>query len=235
MANETEPNAQAPKDPPKQPDSESIIRTIILGADWEEALSTIVVEQGLDPLNIDITHLADAFMIYINRLKSFDFRMPARFILIAAILLNMKCEALLQKEEENLDKLAQSAAAQLNLNAQLLIPPVDRHAARPVALTDLISALNKAFEIKRKKEPLLAARPRLPYELPRQTIDIEHRIKETYERIRRKGVIQFSDLVPVWRRAQIITALMPLLYLANRGKVMCEQKEPFKEITIRLK
>lgn len=133
----------------KQPDSASLIRTIVLGADWEESLTAIVVEQGIDPLNIDISRLAGAFMVYLNRMKSFDFRMPARFILIAAILLNMKCEALLQKEEERLDKLAQAAAAQLNLSAPLLTPPVDRHAARPVSLTDLISALNKAFEIKR--------------------------------------------------------------------------------------
>lgn len=220
----------------KQPDSASLIRTIVLGADWEESLTAIVVEQGIDPLNIDISRLAGAFMVYLNRMKSFDFRMPARFILIAAILLNMKCEALLQKEEERLDKLAQAAAAQLNLSAPLLTPPVDRHAARPVSLTDLISALNKAFEIKRKKEPLLAMRgPRIPIELPKRPVDIERKIKEIYENIRRKGVIKFSDLVPVWRRAEIISTLMPLLYLANRGKVMCEQKALFKDITIRLK
>ena len=220
----------------KNLDSESIIRTIVLGADWEEALTAIVVEQGLDPLDINITHLADAFLIYLSRLKSFDFRIPARFILIAAILLNMKCEALLQREEERMDKLAQAAAAQLNLNAPLLTPPIERTATRPVALTDLIAALNKAFEIKRKKAPLLAApAPRIPIELPKKPIDVEHRIKEIYERIRRKGIIRFSDLVPIWRRMEIISTFLPLLYLANRGKVQCEQKELFKDITIRLK
>jgi chromatin segregation and condensation protein Rec8/ScpA/Scc1 (kleisin family) len=219
-----------------QPNTESIIRTIVLGADWEEALTAIVVEQGLDPLNLDITKLASAFMIYLNRLKSFDFRTPARFILIAAILLNMKCEALLQKEEERLDKLTAAAAAQLNLAAPLLTPPVTRQAARPVALTDLIAALNKAFEIKRKKEPFLTMHGKhIPIELPKHAVDIENSIKEIYERIRRKGIIKFSDLVPVWRRAEIIASFIPLLYLANRGKVVCEQKELFKEITIKLK
>lgn len=219
-----------------QPNSESIIRTIVLGADWEEALTAIVVEQGLDPLNLDITQLTDAFMIYLNRLKSFDFRTPARFILIAAILLNMKCEALLQEEEERLDKLAAAAAAQLNLASPLLIPPVSRQTARPVSLTDLIAALNKTFEIKRKKEPLLALHGKhVPIEMPKRAIDIEHKIKEIYERIRRKGIIKFSDLVPVWHRAEIIASFIPLLYLANRGKVACEQKDMFKEITIKLK
>lgn len=219
-----------------QPNSESIIRTIVLGADWEEALTAIVIEQGLDPLNLDVTKLTDVFMIYLNRMKSFDFRIPARFILIAAILLNMKCEALLQKEEESLDKLAAAAAAQLNLASPLLIPPVSRQTARPVSLTDLIAALNKTFEIKRKKEPLLALHGKhVPIEMPKRAIDIEHKIKEIYERIRRKGIIKFSDLVPVWHRAEIIASFIPLLYLANRGKVACEQKDMFKEITIKLK
>jgi len=219
-----------------QPNSESIIRTIVLGADWEEALTAIVVEQGLDPLSLDVTKLTDAFMIYLNRLKSFDFRIPARFILIAAILLNMKCEALLQEEEERLDKLVAAAAAQLNLASPLLIPPVSRQTARPVSLTDLIAALNKTFEIKRKKEPLLALHGKhVPIEMPKRAIDIEHKIKEIYERIRRKGIIKFSDLVPVWHRAEIIASFIPLLYLANRGKVACEQKDMFKEITIKLK
>jgi len=219
-----------------QPNSESIIRTIVLGADWEEALTAIVIEQGLDPLNLDVTKLTDVFMIYLNRMKSFDFRIPARFILIAAILLNMKCEALLQKEEESLDKLAAAAAAQLNLASPLLIPPVSRQTARPVSLTDLIAALNKTFEIKRRKEPLLALHGKhVPIEMPKRAIDIEHKIKEIYERIRRKGIIKFSDLVPVWHRAEIIASFIPLLYLANRGKVACEQKDMFKEITIKLK
>jgi len=219
-----------------QPNSESIIRTIVLGADWEDALTAIVVEQGLDPLNLDVTKLTDVFMIYLNRMKSFDFRIPARFILIAAILLNMKCEALLQKEEENLDKLAAAAAAQLNLASPLLIPPVSRQTARPVSLTDLIAALNKTFEIKRRKEPLLALHGKhVPIEMPKRAVDIEHKIKEIYERIRRKGIIKFSDLVPVWHRAEIIASFIPLLYLANRGKVACEQKDMFKEITIKLK
>jgi len=229
---------QEPREKKEKPDSESIIRTIVLGADWEEALTSIVVEQGLDPLDIDISKLADAFMIYLNRMKSFDFRFPARFILIAAILLNMKCESILQREEERIDKLAQVAAAQLKLDSPLLTPPMDRQSTRPVSLTELVSALNKAFEIKKKKEPLLAMqKPHMirMEAIPHKVIDIENRIKEVYERVRRKGIIKFSDMVPVWRRAQIISMFLPILYLANRGKIVCEQKDMFKEIVIRLK
>lgn len=219
----------------EKPDSESIIRTIVLGSDWEDALTAIVVERGLDPLNLNITALANAFMIHLNHMKSFDFRIPARFVLIAAILLNMKCETLLQKEEERLSRIAQEEAVKLKLDAPLLTPPANRQTARPVSLTDLIAALNKAFEIKKRKEPLLMPKMRANMIILQKPVDIEKKIKEIYERIRRKGIIKFSDLVPVWRRAEVISTFIPLLYLANRGKVVCSQKEMFEEITIQLK
>ncbi len=222
---------------PEQSQSEQLIKTISSSADWEEALTSIVVEQGLDPLNIDIIKLADAFMTYIKRLEGFDFRVPARFILIAAILLNMKVESILEKEEERLQRAAAEEAARLNLESPLLAPPIKREAVRPVSLNELISALNRTFEIKKRKEVLEEARvPPMKMDLHlEKTEDIEKKIKDIYERIKRKGVLPFSDLVPVWKRDEIIATFLPLLHLAHRGKVRCEQKDFFKEIMIRLR
>jgi segregation and condensation protein A len=216
---------------------EALIRTISSSSDWEEALTSIVVEQGLDPLNIDIIRLADAFMLYIRRLQTFDFRIPARFILIAAILLNMKAESILEKEEERLQRAAAEEAARLNLEAPLLAPPVKREAVRPVSLNELIDALNRTFEIRKRKEIIEEQRvPPARFDLHlEKTEDVEKKIKEIYERIRRKGVMPFSDLVPVWKRDEIIATFLPLLHLAHRGKVTCEQKEFFKEILIKLR
>ena len=85
-------------------DENKLIQNIVMGSDWQEVLANLVVEEGMDPLSVDIVRLADSFMSYLHRLKDFDFRVPARFILIAAILLRMKCELLLE-EEENLLKI----------------------------------------------------------------------------------------------------------------------------------
>lgn len=220
-----------------QEKSGELIRTISASADWQEALTSIVVEQGMDPLNIDIERLADAFLNYLRHLQHFDFRIPARFVLIAAILLSMKAEAILEKEEERLKRAAAEEAARLNLEAPLLAPPVKREAVRPVSLSELIGALNKAFEIKKRKEILMEQRvPPARFDLHlERTEDIEKKIREIYERIKRKGIVPFSDLVPVWKRKEIVATFLPLLHLAHRGKVACEQKEFFKEIMIRLK
>ncbi|MBI2584114.1 MAG: segregation/condensation protein A [Candidatus Aenigmarchaeota archaeon] len=211
-----------------------ILDTIVKGFDWEDVLTSIVVEHGLDPENIDIARLANDFIAYLRKTESLDFRIPARFVLVAAILLSMKVEALLQEEEEKLTTL-DTSVLDVQMEAPLLVPPSERRATRPVILTDLISALNKAFEMKARKEPLLhrpAARLPVPIQKPP---DIEKRVKELYERIRKKGLMTFSDLVPVWKRSEIIATFLPLLYLIHRGKVEARQEKMFREITIKLK
>jgi len=217
-------------------ESDKIIRMITLGADWQEALSMIVVEQGMDASNIDIIKLTDSFLVYLKKLEDFDFRIPARFILIASILLSMKCEKLLEKEEERLKELEGKEIKKLDLTAPMLSPPVKRTAKRKVTLTDLIAAMNKSLQIKKRKEkkvlehkPMIAAMPLEKKE------DSEKVIKKVYKKRIKHGRIDFSDLVVVWKRKNIVKNFMPMLYLAQRGKINCEQQELFKEIHISLK
>jgi chromatin segregation and condensation protein Rec8/ScpA/Scc1 (kleisin family) len=236
MKDVTSENTAVQKSSNDQQMEEGLIRTITLGSDWQEVLSTIVVEEGIDPKNVNIIKLADAFSVYLQRLKDFDFRIPARFILIAAILLSMKCESLLEREEQRLNKLEKDEMAKLNLDAPLLIAPLSRKPTRRVTLTELISAMNKAFEIKHRKELEFQKAEDLPeIRLPEPIVSIEKRIEAIYERIKSKGIVKFSELVPVWKRKDIINTFLPLLHLSNRGSVECEQEELFKEIYIKLK
>jgi len=218
------------------PDESQIIRTITTGSDFDEVLTSIVIEQGLDPMNIDIVKLSDAFMQYIQTLKTFDFRIPARFILVASILLTIKCETILEKEEQRLSRLEEEEIKKLDINVPVLSAPIERESMRKVTLSELILALNKSLEIKRKKEIIERMETReAPNIIIQQAEDIEKRIEKIYLRIKSKGLMKFSDLVPVWRRKEIMHTFLPLLFLANEGKVVCEQPEMFKEIYIKLK
>lgn len=212
-----------------------IIQIIAMGADWKEVLAEIIAEEGMDPLSIDIISLSDSFMGYLKKLKSFDFRIPARFILIAATLLRMKCELLLREEEEKL-KIKEESIPKIKLDQiPQLASPISRLATRKVSLNELIEALNKAFEFRDKKERKKFRLRRAVVNLIDETEDIEAIIERIFDEILRKKKITFSDLVPVWKRKEIVDTFLSVLYLTNRGKISCSQDEFFKEIHIEVK
>ncbi len=215
-------------------DEARLIRTIVLGADWHEVLENIVVDEDLDPLGIDLVKLAGAFMNYLQGIKKFDFRIPARFILVASILLRMKCELLLEEEEKA--RRQEQKLPEISLeNIPQLSPPLVRKPIRKVTLSELISALNKAMEFKEKKETKQVRLRRAVETLIEPEEDIELRISDIFSKISKAGEIKFSDLVPGWKRNEIVDTFMPLLYLCMRSKIYCDQPEMFSEIFIKVR
>ncbi|OYT56735.1 MAG: hypothetical protein DRO96_00260 [Candidatus Aenigmatarchaeota archaeon] len=216
---------------------QNLIKNIVISYDWEEVINNIVIEEGIDPWDVDIIKLTEAFIKYLNTMKYFDFRIPARFILVAAILLRMKCELLLEEEETKESEEKDIEFLDIN-NIKLLDVPVKRKPKRKIILTELVSALEKAFELKKSKE-----RKRLRMRKAVETLieveeDIEEIIDKVYENIRKKMIgneLKFSELVTEWKRETIVKTFMPLLHLTNRDKISCRQPEMFKEIFIRLK
>jgi len=215
-------------------DENKVIQTIIFGSDWQEVLTTLVSEEGMDPLDVDLIKLTDSFMSYLQKVEKFDFRVPARFILVAAILLRMKTELLLEQEEEKQLR-EDEQIPPLNIeDVPILVPPLIRRPTRTVTLNELISALNKAFEFQEKKETKVVRMRRAVETLIEPGEDIEARIQSVYNKIVKHNTIKFSELVPAWKRVDIVDTLLPLLYLSQRSKVMCEQQEMFQDITITL-
>lgn len=208
-----------------------LIKTIIVGADWEEVLTMIIEEEGIDPMDIDIVKLVDAFLNYLKTLKKFDFRIPARFILIAAILLRMKCEVLKIKDIEE----RKEEKSPIDINVPLIELPIIRRPTRPIALTELIDALNKVIQFEERKK-LRTLRLRKAVEtLIEEEEDIEARINKIYDEIKTKKINKFSELVGEWKREKIVYKFIPLLHLNQSGKITCEQQEEFGEIFINLK
>ena len=168
---------------------ETLVRTIVTGADWQDVLSNIIIDQNMDPLNINITKLSAEFMNYVNKLKDFDFRVPARFILIAAILLTMKCEKILEKEEEQLRNMQKREFEKLDIDVPIVMPPINREPTRKVTLTELINAMSKVLDIKDRKERIIPIERKAPDIVLDDIEDIEKRIDNIYTRLKEKGEI----------------------------------------------
>jgi len=223
---------------------QDLLKTVIESESWEDVIYNIVSIEGLDPWDVDIVKLADSFLKYIENIKMLDFRIPAKIVFVAAILLKLKTETLFPKEKEEEIAVPQIEEDELKaikekLQQIKLSPPLERMPTRAVTLDELVDALRKALKVKEKKEYRRhALGKKVANNINMEEEDIEKRIEDLLKEIDdlskmlNKQKIEFSRLVDRWEREEIVKHFLPLLYLANRGEIVAEQEEFFKEIFV---
>ena len=223
---------------------QNLLKLIIEEQSWEDLIYHIVSYEGLNPWDIDIIKLADSFLKYVEKLRVLDFRIPAKVVLVAAILLKIKCETLYPFKKEEEEYFPEEALEDEELRVIKeglkkldLRPPIRRIVRRKVTLNELIDALKKAVKVEEKKERRKILRRRLEEEIGEEE-DIEKRIEELMKEIEsllsRMGTekIGFSSLVKKWERDEIVRDFLPLLHLSAMKKVKTEQERLFDEIFI---
>jgi len=207
---------------------------------WEQIIYEVIASEGLDPWDLDIGMFSDSFIKYINGLGELDFKIPAKYIIIASVLLRMKSDYLNFIEAEELAEELDAGVSRSNGNGlatinPLLIPP-RRKPERKVVVDDLIFALIRALRTESRKDVKLRSS-----ESKIQIIDdkITERITNLYKKINslllkiRKEEVPFSNLVEKWEKNEILGTFMPLLYLDHQKKVNCRQEEFFREIYVK--
>lgn len=221
-----------------------LIQLMVNEPSWEDVIVKIVAEEGMDPWKIDLIRLADAFTDYLARMERTDLRVPARFILIAAILLRMKSDILIEKKrklflpesEKPLSPILQALA-----KVPPLEPPIKRMPLATVSVEELLTALKKAFEVKERRiERRARVRRRVREAVPPAEEDISERIDRLLSHIEDimkdiEGSVEFSKLLSRWEREDIVKTLVPMLHLSQEGKIIYEQPELFKEIYVKLR
>ena len=217
---------------------ENLLRMILEKESWEEIIYFIVSKERLDPWNIDLIKLTDSFIRFIREAKELDFRIPAKVVFVAALLLRMKSEYLFEVEKEEEIKKEEKEIFKIDLEIGKLTLPLKRFPKRQVTLEELIKALRKALEVKEKKEIRRRMYERRRFELRFEEEDISLRLekllKEIDELFKKSQThkIAFKELVGEWKREKIIEKFIPLLHLDQDKKVKTEQKELFDEIWI---
>ena len=226
-------------------EEQNLLEMILKEESWEELIYNIVSYEGLDPWDIDIIKLTDSFLKYIEGFKTLDFRIPAKVVLVAAILLKLKSDIFSPLKVEgteyypiDMKMLDQYEQIRLELENMELKPPIERHVRRKVTIDELIDALKKAMKVKKKKDHIRRKLGRRIRAEIGEEEDIELRIKNMMSEIDlllgklKADKVMFSKIVRDWNRDEIVRYFMPLLYLSSRGKVNAEQKKFFEEIFI---
>lgn len=228
-------------------DEEKILELIQEDPDWEETITYIIMERGMDPWDIDIVKLANVFSDSLKKMEKFDFKVPARLIIISAILLRMKVEIMVWERDEGKKMEEEEEIEDMDLDVDISdVPdmnvPSKRKPKRKVTLDELTEALGKAFRTKNlRKDRKRKVKKKVHDAVPASGKEgIEERIDNLYGRITqtlndlKNNRVTFSSLVPDWNREEIVSSFLPLLYLHGDGKVNCEQKEYFGEILVKM-
>lgn len=221
---------------------------------WQSMIYELVRTEQMDPWDINLKVLSTRFLDMVKSLQEVDFRISGKIILAAAILLRIKSNKLLEDDLSELNRLIAESeepdddmfeeidfndySAEVDDDKFRLIPRTPQPRKRKVSVFDLVDALEKALEVKKRRVRFVE--PDEGPKVPEKTKDITEVIKEVYAQIKEYFIrekikkLQFSTLVPSNARNDKVYAFMPLLYLENQRKINVEQEKHLSEIDIYL-
>jgi segregation and condensation protein A len=221
---------------------------------WKSILIDLVNSGEMNPWDIDIGVLTQRYIDAIRQMKEANLKVSGKVLLAAAILLRIKSKRLVGEdmdafdqllaasemtEEQFYDELEQQLAkgevAGLNDQSLELVPRLPQPRKRKVSVYDLVRALEKALEVKKRR--LFNSLHDVNVVVPEKTLDIGAAMQSLYAKLLSffaKGVkkLTFSSLVPGRTRQDKVHTFLPLLHLSNEGKVELEQERHFGEIHV---
>ena len=219
---------------------------------WQSIIYELVKSEQMDPWDIDVSILTQKYMGMLKTLKEHDFRVSGKVLLAAAILLKIKSNKLVGDDLSELDRLligVEEEMEELGFDERgdiqklteipALIPRTPQPRKRKVSIFDLVEALERALEVKKRR--LLNSIPPLNLEAPKKKKDITEIIREVYGKIKSffistlKGKLTFSKLLPSESKDDKVHTFIPLLHLAQQNKIELLQQYHFGEIEILLK
>jgi len=199
---------------------------------WEHLITTIVREENMNPLNIDLITIVDRFVDYTVKMRTLDFRFSGKFVYTAAILLKMKSDALMDKvlEKEIKHNETEKSSYIRAMPAEISIfPKLTVSRTKPRTITELLSIIREMMSLQRRQK--------INFKLQPKEIKIEERMltlmKKLSSLFKRAESISFSSLLEERSRKEVVYTFLPLVLLASQRKVDLIQNEPFSEIFIR--
>lgn len=220
---------------------------------WKDIIYDLVRSEKMNPWDVDLSHLTKRFIEKLAELKETNFKLSGKAVLAAALLLKIKANRLVGEDLDALDALLaqkdidanqfyDDLAAQMRPAGQIsdeekmqLIPRTPQPRQRKVSIFDLVNALEKALEVKKRR--LQKHMPPMDVAIPYKKRDITLSIKKLYKMV----LTQYSNKQPVLfdellqeghTKEDKIFTFIPLLHLSNDRKLDLEQHEPFATIKI---
>jgi len=210
--------------------------------EWKEILVDVVKNQNLDPWDIDLSLISQKYLERVKELKKLNLRVSANVVLASSILLRYKSDSWVLTQQETIVPIMIPD----EIYSEPIVPQLEsmlRTTTRKVSLEELIAAMEDIMSKEKKKaerQNRLLERivPDSLLEMAANSEDFEKKLKDSLEEIKKnideENLVLFSDLLENRTSADIINCLIPVLHLANDGKIAVWQEKAFGEIFIHL-
>ncbi|MFH1696460.1 MAG: ScpA family protein [Candidatus Diapherotrites archaeon] len=237
---------QGPENSGAENNSDVDLVSLIDQPEWKSILIDLVKSERMDPWDIDVAELADKYITKINAMDGTDLRLPANAILCSAILLKFKSRILKLSSIDEEDELLGGKEGEMTREEMLafedMLPELKsmhRMKEGKVSLDSLVESIERMLEKSRgvKKRVEFAERPE--FLIPALQENIEAKMDEVYALVKgsvdKEGLVLFSQLAKGRSRPMdVIMVFLPVLFLANKGRLEIWQDEFFGEIFVSL-
>ncbi|MDO8660429.1 MAG: ScpA family protein [Candidatus Woesearchaeota archaeon] len=219
---------------------------------WKSIIYDLIQSEQMDAWDVDIALLTQKYIARIQELKQSDLKLSGKVLLCCAMLLKLKSKRLVGEDLDSFDRLLagqqdseeefyEGVENDLQQKPQELIPELQPHLPLPrqrkVSVYDLVRALEKALEVKRRR--VLRNAPPPAMNVPVHKFDLTKAVNDLFLRILglfgAGQTLTFSSLLQSTAKRDKIYTFIPLLHLANQGKISLEQKTHFGEISVEVR
>lgn len=219
---------------------------------WKDVLMGLINSEKIDPWNIDVSEITSKYLEVIMKMKNLDLHLPANLILAASILVRIKSENIVFKEETNLydygmedmphelmfsvDDINNADTTSFELSYRQKLPRMRR-----VTLQELMGAVEEAIQQENKREVKYKEKKVrdsfvMPIKIDTKKVDVEKIIRNTYSKITDSsddyGMVSFNNITKNETKDKIYS-MIAILYLETHEYITIIQENFFGEILIK--
>lgn len=244
-----QPVTELPRDLYIPPDALEVILEAFEGP--LDLLLYLIKKQNLDILDIPIAEITRQYMQYVEMMQSFRLELAAEYLVMAAMLMEIKSRMLLPRpaeanaeeedpraelirrlqEYERFKKAAQDLDVMPRVEREIFLTTVavpEIKTTKPLPKVELKELL-LAF-----KEVMERAKLNAHHQLRRETLSIRERMSEVLDRINKNNFVVFSDLFNTSEgRMGVVVTFIAILELIRQLVIDLVQSEAYGQIHVK--
>jgi len=217
-----EPLVQIPEDLYIPPDALEVFLEAFEGP--LDLLLYLIKRQNLDILDIPIASITAQYMKYIAMMEAMRFELAAEYLLMAAMLAEIKSRMLLPRVEEDLDD-------EDDPRAELI-----RRLQEYERIKEAAEAVSELPRIERDNHILQVTPPKLAehHHIAQETLSVRARMSQVLSVIKIGDHCEFLTLFdPEEGRMGVVVTFLAILELCKESLISIQQSEPFAPIYLK--